>query len=292
MGLLTVVAVFALPAVGRAQLSKDRGQSPDPTGVSLDTGPFLPESWKLIGTRAALGAAGGGLLYLLPSRAASATKRRVEAEMTERALTLQEEDRRRIARELHDGAGQALTAARLHLAALKATSNEAEKVDAILGHLDEAMEEIRRSTAALAPPALAEYGLSGALERHCRSFGAASKLQVNCDLPHRLAELPAHIETACYRIVQEALSNAARHSGARHAWVKVEVASRDLRLEVSDDGAGPAGGGGDGDGDGDGFGLASIRERANLLGGEVELGDRPKAGTWLRVRLPLDGGRA
>ncbi len=288
-----VIAVFALPVLlaGSAAAGQDMGltRARQPHGehdVALDTGPLLPSAGKLVGALAAVGGAIGCLLYFLPARAVEATKRRVEAEMTERALTVQEEDRRRIARELHDGAGQALTAARLRLAALEPSASDKEAIQVVLGHLDEAMEEIRRSTAALAPPALAEYGLRGALERHCRSFSAASKIEVTCDLPTSLPELPAHVEAACYRIIQEAISNSARHSGAEGARVRLEVSTHELLFEVSDDGVGFSADGVAG------FGLDSIRERVRLLGGTVELGDRPKAGSWLRVRLPRQGRAA
>lgn len=284
-----VIAVSALSVLlaGSAVSQEPRARGSHPgqgdDSAALDTGPFLPGAWKFVGALAAVGVTIGGLLYLLPARAVEVTKRRVEAEMTERALTLQEEDRRRIARELHDGAGQALTAARLHLAAIKSSASDQNAIQAVLTHLDEAMEEIRRSTAALAPAALAEYGLRGALERQCRSFGAASKIEVVCDLPSSLPELPAHVETACYRIIQEALSNCARHSGAENARVRLEFSPHDLSFEVSDDGIGF---GADGTA---GFGLESIRDRVRLLGGTVELGDRPKAGSWLRVKLPREG---
>src|SRR5262249_22760984 len=165
---------------------------------------------------------------------------------------LQEDDRRRIARDLHDGAGQALTAARLRLLALAKSGDEAA-IAAIAAHLDEALDEIRRSTAALLPPALAELGLPGAVERHCKNFGEAAGLAVECQLSS-VPPLPTPIEVACYRIIQEALSNTARHAGATRAWVRLDAAGGQLRLQVRDDGVGL---------DRD-AGLDSIRERAHL----------------------------
>ncbi len=254
--------------------------------AAFDTGPVQPASWKLIVILAVVGASLAGLLYLLPARAVVAAKRRLEADLTERASTLQEEDRRRIARELHDGAGQALTAARLQLAALAAAASDKAAIAAVIGFLDEAMEEIRRSTTALSPPALAEYGLRRAVERYCTSFSAASKLKVTCDLPASLPDLPADVEIASYRIIQEAVCNAVRHSGACAVCVQIAVSAEELRVEVSDDGAGLN------SNRDSGFGLDSIRQRAKLLEGAVELGDRPGTGTWLRVRLPLEKRRA
>jgi two-component system sensor histidine kinase UhpB len=221
------------------------------------------------------------LLYLLPLRAAAATKRRVETAIKEQVLTLQEEDRRRIARELHDGAGQALTAARLQLIALRA--NEAvphDLVRQIIASVDGAIDEIRRSTSALAPPALAELGLLGALARHCDQFAGAAGLSVRLDAPPTLKQLPAYVETAIYRIVQEGLTNVARHAGARRAWVSLIAGPTSIQLEVGDDGAGieeatP------------GFGFDSIRQRARLAGGACEILGSPGPGARLRVVLPL-----
>ncbi len=221
------------------------------------------------------------LLYVLPLRAAAVAKRRAEATINEQVLTLQEEDRRRIARELHDGAGQALTAARLQLAALRASEVvPRELVRQIIASVDGAIEEIRRSTSALAPPALAELGLLGALARHCEQFASASGLDVRLDAPPTSRQLPAYVETAIYRIVQEGLTNVARHAGAKRAWVALEVGPTSIELEVGDDGAGieearP------------GFGLDSVRQRARLAGGTCEVLGSPGPGVRLRVALPL-----
>lgn len=247
----------------------------------------VPERPLLLGT-ATLGAASallsvllGVLLYLLPTRAIAAAERRIAALMAQLALTLREEERGRIARDLHDGAGQALTAARLHLAALRksAPPEAAGRVAAVAGHIDEAMEEIRRSTAALRPPALAELGLRGAIERHGEAVAAAAGLEVSMriDLP---VIREAHVETALYRIVQEALTNVARHAGASRVEVALRGEGGALRLSVADDGRGGAG-------QGRGGGLASIEERARLLGGEVRFIDEG-SGFRVEVDVPLE----
>jgi signal transduction histidine kinase len=221
------------------------------------------------------------LLYLLPHRAAAVAKRRAETAINERVLNLQEEDRRRIARELHDGAGQALTAARLQLIALRA--NEAvpqNLVGEIIASVDGAIDEIRRSTSALAPPALAELGLVGALARHCEHFAGASGLDVRLDAPPTLRQLPAFVETAIYRIVQEGLNNVARHAEAKHAWIGLTAGPGNVELEVGDDGAGI-------DVMRSGFGLDSIRQRARLAGGTCEVLGTAGPGVRLRVTLPV-----
>ncbi len=232
------------------------------------------------------------VLYVVPMRAVAGAEARVAALMARLALTLKEEERRRIARDLHDGAGQAITAARLRLLALRRTAGDDEAIAAIAGHLDEALEEVRRSTQILAPPALTELGLFGALSRHCDGFSRAAGLQVTCEAADGLRPVPPAIETASYRIIQEALTNIVRHAGATRARVRLSTSASALRLEVSDDGVGLAGGERNGRGSkeapsgGDGRGLRGIKERAELLGGQVRFLRGP--GTQIVVEFPLD----
>jgi signal transduction histidine kinase len=147
---------------------------------------------------------------------------------------------------------------------------------------------VRRSTAVLMPPALVELGLRGALVRHCEAVAQATGLEVSFEAPDPMPAVAAHVETACYRVVQEALTNVARHAGAKRAWVSVSLdrlPPRDglegepaLRFEVRDDGRGLASGAPRGSG------LESIAERARLLGGEASFAD---AGPGLRVRVTV-----
>lgn len=277
--LLALLIVGALAQLSRAEpppASADRSAA-----VGVDTGPLLVGTRVLAMVLGGIAALFGVLLYVVPARAVAATKRSVEAVMTERALTLQEEDRRRIARELHDGAGQALTAARLQLVALEETVGDARAIGRIVQHIDEAIDEVRRSTSALAPPALAELGLAGALERHCEVFSLASNLPVRCDVTGSLPPLEAYVETACYRIAQEALHNAARHAGAKRAWLRLAATDRELSLEIGDDGAGIT------DPSKLGFGLDSIRERARLVGATVRLLSEAGRGARLILMVPI-----
>jgi two-component system, NarL family, sensor histidine kinase UhpB len=251
-----------------------------PQSVS-DTGPLLGGTKAVAIGLAVATALLSVLLYVIPMRAATAARRSVETTMSERVLTLQEEDRRSIARELHDGAGQALTAARLQLIALRESqAAPREPIQQIIASVDAAIDEIRRSTSALAPPALAEFGLVGALKRHCDGFASASGLDVRLNAPALLPQLPAHVETTVYRIVQEGLTNVARHAGATVAWVDVSASPSGIRLEMGDDGSGM-------DASRKGFGLDSIGERARLAGGNLELIAEKGPGTRLRVTIPL-----
>jgi two-component system, NarL family, sensor histidine kinase UhpB len=252
--------------------------------ASSDTGPLL-DATRMVAI--GLGVATlslSVLLYVLPLRAAEMAKRRTQTAMTERVLTFQEEDRRRIARDLHDGAGQALTAARLQLIALRTTDGvPRDVVEQIIANVDGAMDEIRRSTSALVPPALGDLGLRGALVRHCENLASASGMEVRLDAPASLPPLPAYVETAIYRIAQEGLTNAARHAGAQNAWLTLIATEDGIRLEVGDDGAGidPAK---------RGFGFESIDGRARLAGGALEVVGSPGPGTRLRVTIPLMKG--
>jgi signal transduction histidine kinase len=227
----------------------------------------------------------GALLFLLPVRAVRTAEQRVAALMTQLELHLREQERGRIARDLHDGAGQALTAARLNLMSLlkMATGSELQSgIEPVLGLVDEALEEVRRSSAALMPPAIADLGLKRAIERHCEAFSSASGLPIDFDCPAELPSVDSNVSTTCYRIIQEALTNIARHSGAKRADVQLVVRDGSLVLTVSDDGAGMDGA----TSPSAGSGLRSIQDRVALLGGTVTLGREPR-GTKLRVELPL-----
>ncbi len=252
--------------------------------VAADQRPLMLSTINLAAAALALALVLGAVLYLLPVRAIARAERRIALLLGKLATTLQEEDRRRIARDLHDGAGQAITAARLELAALRARARDGDAtIDRVTRHLDEALAEVRRSTTALAPPALAELGLARALERHCEAFADAAGLAVACEVAADLPALGAEVETACYRIVQEALTNTARHAGATRAWVRLAADGGRLLLEIGDDGAGL----GDGAEAAGGRGIDNIRARARLLGGEVDLASQAGRGVRVAVTLPL-----
>lgn len=280
---LDVSAAPRWPLWGKVEVAVD-GRRAATVWIAADQRPLVASTAELAFAFALLALGLGVVLYQLPVRAIARAERRIANLLGRLALTLQEEDRRRIARDLHDGAGQAITAARLELSALKSQGFPQPLLDKIAHQLDEALDEVRRSTQALAPPALAELGLGRALERHCEAFSDAAGLAVSCDVGADLPPLGADVETACYRIVQEALTNTARHAGATRAWVR--LGSRDgrsLTLEVGDDGAGIS----LGDAPSDGHGIEGIRERARLLGGEVALASAAGRGVQIEVTIPL-----
>jgi signal transduction histidine kinase len=268
---------------GRAEVLQG-GQRAATVWVAIDARPLWMGTLAISALSAVISLLIGAVLYLLPVRAIALAERRIDALMGQLTLTLREEERGRIARDLHDGAGQALTAARLQLLALRRTSDpvaQAARIDAITLHLDEALDEVKRSTAALMPPALAELGLLGALGRHCEAFAQAAGLDVLCDAPPALPPLEAHVETACYRIVQEALTNTARHAGATRAWVTIRADAGSLSLDIGDDGRGL------GPDAKEGTGLESIHERARLLGGSATVAVATPQGPGMRLRVVL-----
>ena len=227
----------------------------------------------------------GLALYRFPMRAISVVERRVNDLIEKLARTLPENERQRIARELHDGVGQALTAARLHLLALRRSYGNDASVATIARQIDESIDEVRRATTALAPPALQEDGLGGAIERHCQSFAELTGLAINCQVQADPPQIRREVEAACYRIAQEALANVVRHAHATEVWVRMEHTSNGIELEVADDGKGfigePL----------TGAGLGFMRDRAAILGGSLVLGSRSGGGARVFVTLPDTGAK-
>lgn len=207
--------------------------------------------------------------------------------MSLRLVEVQEKERRFVAHELHDQLGQTLTGLKLVLEmSLKPTNpSQAESFAEALRLIDDLMERIRRLSVDLRPHMLDDLGLVPALEWHFRRFGKQTGIQVQLKRTATFSRLPAPIETAAYRIVQEALTNVARHSGAKEAGVRLWADDERLRVQVEDRGKG--------------FnaeqalaarnstGLAGMRERAELLGGEFTLESSPGSGTLITVELPL-----
>jgi signal transduction histidine kinase len=207
----------------------------------------------------------------------------------ERLVTAREEERRRLRRDLHDGLGPQLSSQTLTLSAIKKLLRQdpdtAEHLltDAIT-HAQEAIADIRRLVYALRPPALDDLGLLATLQEQMTQY-YASGIQLQLSAPEALPPLPAAIEIACYRIVQEALTNVVRHAHATHATVDLRVRAEALEVEVSDDGQGLP------PGVRCGVGLTSMRERAEELGGTCLVEALTEGGTRVCARLPLEGGQ-
>jgi signal transduction histidine kinase len=210
-------------------------------------------------------------------------------------VAAREEERRRLRRDLHDGLGPALTgiafkadAARNALPAGPARASEL--LGALRADTTAAITDIRRLVNGLRPPALDDLGLIGSLRQQTDRLAQrpdGSSVAVCLNTPEPLPALPAAVEVAAYRIITEAMTNAARHSGATRIDVLLAVAEGDgLRIEVRDDGHVP------GPGWQPGFGLTSMRERAAELGGTCQAGPDPAGGGRVIAALPLGENRA
>jgi len=194
----------------------------------------------------------------------------------------QETERRRLARELHDEAGQALASILLGLKALERDVGE-EPLAVIRGLVDSALGNVRRLTVELRPPALDDFGLGAALERLGSVVGdqRSFTVDVNVALPRGL--LPPEHETAIYRIVQEALTNVVKHASAKHVSIVVATSEQAVRAVIEDDGVGFA----TGHVREHALGLVGMRERAQLLGGRLQVESSPGAGTTVVAEIPL-----
>ena len=206
----------------------------------------------------------------------------------ERLVTTREEERRRLRRDLHDGVGPSLAGALMKMEVARARlADDPDEAQRLLGELTadtrRTIDEVRRLTTDLRPPALDELGLVGALREQAATFAGSSARPLAVEIEaSELPALPAAVEVAAYRIGLEALTNVARHAHATRARLHLEVDADDLLLEIEDDGRGvdrtphPAG-----------VGHRSMVERAEELGGWVVVTDATPRGTLVRARLPL-----
>jgi PAS domain S-box-containing protein len=215
-------------------------------------------------------------------------------DLSARLLRLQDEERRRLARELHDSTAQGLAAVAMNLASLERTAAQlAPAARSSLAEsqalLDQCLREIRTMSYLLHPPLLEEAGLTSALRWYAEGLTARSGLAIELELPNELGRLSTELETTAFRIVQEALSNVHRHSGSPRARVLLARSDGTLLLEVKDEGRGVAPGvlqEPNGQPAGTGVGLAGMRERARLVGGRLEVLSSG-SGTLVRAVLPL-----
>jgi signal transduction histidine kinase len=200
---------------------------------------------------------------------------------------LQDEERRRIARGLHDSLGQYLTALKINLNLIPTNDGAAALVAECADIVEKCLSETRTISHLLHPPLLDEAGLKSALQWCVEGFAQRSGVKVNLNLPCELGRFHKDIETALFRVVQEALTNVHRHSHASEVNIRLTVDARYVGLIVDDNGRGIP--------DekfndlklhgGTGVGLAGMRERVRDLGGSF--GIESKTGTSLRVSIPI-----
>ena len=214
--------------------------------------------------------------------------RRVERDALRRAVAAQELERSRLARELHDETGQSLTSILLTLRAIEdaeTTDERTSAVRAVREQLVDTLQSVRRLAVELRPAALDDFGLQPALERLAATVGERTGLDVQVESALGGGRLPPPVETAVYRIVQEALTNAVKHAEARHASVVLTRKNGRVTVMVEDDGRGfdPAAAT-------QGIGLVGMRERVQLLDGRLVVESSPEPngqGTTLVAEIPL-----
>ncbi len=213
--------------------------------------------------------------------------------LSQQLVDAQEAERRHIARELHDEIGQTLTAVKINLQAMQRRTDVSDLTTSLHESMDiveQAIQQVRNLSLDLRPSLLDDLGLIATLrwylDRQTRRAGLSAQFTAT---PPDL-NLPANLETVCFRLVQEALTNALRHAQARTIQVDLQQHEKELRLVISDDGIGF-------EVEptlkqvvyGKGLGLVGMQERVSLLGGRFELESTPGQGTQIRVFLPMPG---
>jgi signal transduction histidine kinase len=212
--------------------------------------------------------------------------------LSERLLLVQEEERTRIARELHDDLGQALTALKMDVGGLVAMLQPSAAsaplqnrlISRIVGTLDDTVTSVQRISSELRPSVLDDLGLAAAIEAEASRFEQRTGIECELSLPEQDdAHVSGPAVTAIYRIVQEALTNVARHANASRVEVRLRQRPDELLLEIRDDGRGIAA---EEVTDPHSLGLIGIRERADLAGGTVHFEGVAGRGTIVSVRIP------
>ena len=294
------------PRNGLLWISAPIGYGPRRAGtvwVGMDRGPLRQRSLGLLVVFSALAIVLAAFVHRIALRSAARAESRIRQLMhslaartaDERiralrleAITNQEEERRAIARDLHDSVGQSITALRIQAEVLSMTLDAGDAMRAagvaktIAKCADGAIDEVRRSLARLRPLDLDDLGLSSAVTRLADDVRERAKLDVTSEFEGDLVGLPASVETAAYRIVQEALTNIVRHAReATHVSVHVARQGEMICINVEDDGLGRAD-------SAPGRGIRGMSERAEMLGGTFTVSDVSPRGTHVRARLLLD----
>ncbi len=202
--------------------------------------------------------------------------------LSRRLLEVQEQERRRLARDLHDDVGQALTALKIQL-------ESRSRIEECVETVSHTLERVRQLSLSLRPPQLDDLGLGAALRSHLDRQAALASLAPHFEAPETPRQIPAHVETAFFRIAQEAINNVVRHARARNLWLRLFASGARLELSVRDDGGGfdvaaarrRAAAGAS-------LGLAGMEERVALAGGSFELRSAPGQGTVLLASFPLE----
>ena len=209
-----------------------------------------------------------------------------------RAMNAEEQERKRIARELHDDTAQYLASLLIRIRLIRQMEDTAERnrvLDEFRVEVGEALERTRRFARGLRPPALDEFGLVPALESHVRGLSESVGIPIRVDAEPLDSLLTEQAELALYRITQEAISNAIRHAHPERVLVRIGREGGQVVLTVTDDGIGFDVHALD-DSDDRGLGLFGMKERAAYVGGHVTIESRPGEGTTVRATVPVTPG--
>ena len=208
-------------------------------------------------------------------------------ELSARVLEAREEEKTRIARELHDELGQLLTALKLDLAWLRErlpAGEPATKAAEMAEVLDRTVASTRRISADLRPLMLDDLGLADAASWLAEDFGKRAGVACHVTLPEELPALSKALATAVYRAIQESLTNIARHAQARRTWVIFSAENGHIHVEIEDDGRGIAA---EDLAKARSLGLKGMRERVTYFGGSLDVARAPRGGTRLRAQVPV-----
>ncbi len=211
--------------------------------------------------------------------------------LSNRLLQLRDEERRQIARELHDSSGQNLVALSINLSMLQSEAEKwgpkaAKALNDSLGLVRTVLQEVRTISYLLHPPLLDDAGLESALRWFVDGFVERSDISVSLELPPHLGRLPTELETAFFRVVQECLTNIHRHSGSTSASIRIVQEPTQIRLEVSDQGKGISPGLDPAPSGRPGVGISGMQERLRQLGGRLEI-QSGREGTTVVAIVPL-----
>jgi signal transduction histidine kinase len=200
-----------------------------------------------------------------------------------RLITVQEEERKRLSRDLHDGVGQVITALKMELARVQGSAEDAVRLERARSHADEALTSIRNVSRLLRPTLLDDLGLEAALQWHLEDFGRRTGIRtvLSFELPVE-AILADAVNTCIYRTVQESLNNCEKHSGASLARVTVTQSDEGISVTIADNGRGlKSASPGEHH-----HGIRGMGERAHILGGEIRLESEMGKGTSVNLSLP------
>jgi len=209
------------------------------------------------------------------------------AELSAHLLRAQEEERKRISRELHDATGQQLMVIRLYLGMLDGSTENVTEVKKKIGEtvdvVDQTIEGIRRIIAKLSPLVLEELGLIAAIRKEAKDFTKRTGVRTRVAVSDSVGRLSSQTETAVYRVVQEALHNVAKHAEAKNVTVQMARDADLISLVIQDDGVGIT----HGPVVGRNFGLSGMTERVAMLGGTAKVVSAKSKGTRIEVKVPV-----